>query len=596
MFYQNMSGMTSQLTRFHRILENCTYDVVILTETWLRSHHLDPEIASSSWQIARFDRPNEGRGGGVLIAIRSSIPCSSINIEMTNQDVMSFQQCWMKILLDTKDVYLGCFYMKPNQNSDHYFDFVNAASTILNSMKTEDICFIFGDFNLPGLKWNKIEEDDCIYAPSNITTELQERFLQFFAEQGLGQLCNLENQSGNVLDLVFTNAVDNFELKEIDSIFHKTSVHHKCFEVKFLYAYENLTEATSSKTIYDFNNADYKRISEYLQTIILHPNLNIDQMAEYFVNELCTVINLFVPRKIIIIRNKAPWHDSTYFRLKNRRNKEFKRWRENNSEQQKLNFLQCREELENYDNHAYELYVRESANKIKQNPKEFWKCIDYKRQTNGYPSSMSYKNEFKHDKKDICKLFKEFFQTVYEEPQTTIAENFSDIPNSSDYLTDIIINRDDLLNELKNLDKNKGPGPDGIPTMFLKNIANYIVDPLLTIFNYSLKEGYFPRKWRTSNVTPIFKSGDRSKVENYRGIAILSVIPKLFERIVTEHIVRFLTGKLNDHQHGFQQGRSTTTNLSYYVSHLLLSRKIINKLMLYIQTSRKLSIKLIMTF
>lgn len=55
-----MCGMTSQLTQIHRMLEHITYDVVILTETWVRDHHLDTEIASSSLQITRFDRPDDG--------------------------------------------------------------------------------------------------------------------------------------------------------------------------------------------------------------------------------------------------------------------------------------------------------------------------------------------------------------------------------------------------------------------------------------------------------------------------------------------------------------------------------------------------------
>lgn len=189
----------------------------------------------------------------------------------------------------------------------------------------------------------------------------------------------------------------------------------------------------------------------------------------------------------------------------------------------------------------------------------------------GYPSSMTYKDNFKHNANDICHLFKQFFETVYEEPQLIHNENFDDIPNMSEALTEITIDKESLLLELRALDQTKGPGPDGIPNIFLKTFADHLADPLCIIFNKSLNEGYFPKNWRVSNITPIFKSGDRSKIENYRGIAILNAIPKLFEKVVTDQIVHFLVDKINEHQHGFQNGKSTSTNMVYYVSYLLLS-------------------------
>ena len=84
-----MSGMTSQLTTINRMFDHCTYDIVVLTETWLRLHHLDPEIASSGWQINRFDRPDDGRGGGVLIAVKSSLPCNSVEVNFTDLDCIN---------------------------------------------------------------------------------------------------------------------------------------------------------------------------------------------------------------------------------------------------------------------------------------------------------------------------------------------------------------------------------------------------------------------------------------------------------------------------------------------------------------------------
>lgn len=309
-----MSAMTSDLTKIHRILDNCDYDIVILTETWLRDHHLDSEIASPSWQITRFDQPGDGRGGGVLIAVKSSLPCSSIHLDTTilsNLNTFTSQQCWVKIILETKDIYIGNFYLREQQTPDDYYNFINASSTIIDSMKSEDICFILGDFNLRNIIWDKIDDDDSFFAPSNITTDHQEKVLDFFAEHGLSQICDLQNRAGNVLDLAFTNALDNFELKSTVSIFDKTSVHHKCFDLKYLYAFNNLSQqhAVATRTIFDFENADFTEIVNKLANMMIDPDWTIDHQADYFIDFLTSIMETDVPKKIVIIRNKAPWHD-----------------------------------------------------------------------------------------------------------------------------------------------------------------------------------------------------------------------------------------------------------------------------------------------
>ncbi|XP_063707697.1 uncharacterized protein LOC134836418, partial [Culicoides brevitarsis] len=565
-----MSGMTSVLTQVNLILENTFYDVIVLTETWLRPHHLDLEIASSLWNITRFDRPNDGKGGGVLIAVKTSLSCSTINLDLSGLNTFTSQQCWMKIILNNKDVYIGDFYLRKNQSTEDYIAFIQRSMALLDGIKDEDICFIFGDFNLSNLCWGKIDPDDCYYAPSNITTELEENVLQMFADRGFGQICDLSNNSGNVLDLVYTNAIDNFELSEVDSIFGKTSVHHRCIAVNFLYAYRKLPDTVSNKIIHDFEHADYDSIFEFLRNTDVSSEATVDEIADDFEKRLLLAIDTYVPKKIVMTRNKAPWHDSTYFRLKNRRNRDYTRWKKSNSDELKLIFLKSRSDLDTYDAQAYENYVRNSANAIKSQPKKFWKCLDHKRQIRGYPNSMSYKNVFVNDSHNICNSFKEFFATVYEEDHfvdTAMNEHIQ----LDEYLTDFTISRDVLLLELKNLDANKGPGPDGIHAAFLKKTADVIVDPLLNIFNMSLNKGYFPKNWRSSIVVPIFKSGDRSKIENYRGIAILNTIAKLFEKIVADHLAKFLSRKIDVHQHGFRAGHSTSSNLCQYASNLLLS-------------------------
>jgi hypothetical protein len=76
--------------------------------------------------------------------------------------------------------------------------------------------------------------------------------------------------------------------------------------------------------------------------------------------------------------------------------------------------------------------------------------------------------------------------------------------------------------------------------------------------------------WKLSFVTPIFKSGKCNDVSNYRGIAILSTVGKLFELLVYRHMYEDLKGQLADSQHGFVKDRSTVSNLLEYSSFFVL--------------------------
>lgn len=69
--------------------------------------------------------------------------------------------------------------------------------------------------------------------------------------------------------------------------------------------------------------------------------------------------------------------------------------------------------------------------------------------------------------------------------------------------------------------------------------------------------GYVSTVWKTSRVTPIPKNGSRSKVENYRPVAVLSAPGRVSESILNRHITRQVQTQLNDSQHGFRAGKST---------------------------------------
>ena len=106
---------------------------------------------------------------------------------------------------------------------------------------------------------------------------------------------------------------------------------------------------------------------------------------------------------------------------------------------------------------------------------------------------------------------------------------------------------------IKKMKDNKPPGVDGIPRKLLKEIVDKISTPLAKLFNLSLEEGIVPSGWKEANITPLFKKGSRNKPENYRPVSLTSVVCKLLEILIRDHMTEFLEKHklINTSQHGF---------------------------------------------
>ena len=90
------------------------------------------------------------------------------------------------------------------------------------------------------------------------------------------------------------------------------------------------------------------------------------------------------------------------------------------------------------------------------------------------------------------------------------------------------------------MEDNKSPGVDGIPPKLLIETVDQVSIPVARVFNLSLKEGVVPFEWKEANTVPLFKKGSRIKSENYRPMSLTSVICKLLERLIKDHMVDFL--------------------------------------------------------
>ena len=108
-------------------------------------------------------------------------------------------------------------------------------------------------------------------------------------------------------------------------------------------------------------------------------------------------------------------------------------------------------------------------------------------------------------------------------------------------------------------------GPDCIPVVVLKNCEPELSYILAELFNMYLKESCFPDCWKVSLVVPVFKNvGKRSTAKDYYPVILLSVVSKVFEKLVNNRIVDHLKkcGLFSDFQYSFRSSQSTADLLT----------------------------------
>ena len=125
---------------------------------------------------------------------------------------------------------------------------------------------------------------------------------------------------------------------------------------------------------------------------------------------------------------------------------------------------------------------------------------------------------------------------------------------------------------LLDLDPCGGTDPLGMFPLFMKKASDVLAPYLSVMFRRLLRLGSFPACWRQVNVTPLPKGPPSSSVTNYRPISITSVLSKVFERLVSVRLGRFMerSGVLPTTQFAYRKGLGTC-DAHLCVSHTLQS-------------------------
>ena len=126
------------------------------------------------------------------------------------------------------------------------------------------------------------------------------------------------------------------------------------------------------------------------------------------------------------------------------------------------------------------------------------------------------------------------------------------MPISTTILGGIVIKASEVWETLCAFDLNKAQGIDGISSLDHVQLLSLPVDP---------QHHILPMEWQIHSITPIFKSGNRSYVNNYRPISLLCSTSKVLERIIHNKCIDFVSSKISPNQFGFLANRSSLQRL-----------------------------------
>ena len=161
-------------------------------------------------------------------------------------------------------------------------------------------------------------------------------------------------------------------------------------------------------------------------------------------------------------------------------------------------------------------------------------------------------------------LFNTYFKSVFTKSNFVLPSS-SDIVTPDPIISDITISEEAVYKALASLNPTKAMGIDNIGPKVLKICAASLTIPLHHLFLMCLSQCKIPSEWKIHKITPVFKSGDRTLIKNYRPISLLSSISKVFERLIYNEISDFVTSAISPSQFGFLPNQAPVCNNYYYL-------------------------------
>ena len=156
--------------------------------------------------------------------------------------------------------------------------------------------------------------------------------------------------------------------------------------------------------------------------------------------------------------------------------------------------------------------------------------------------------------------WKEHFESVLNRPDPPHLSDIQPADTDLDICTDPP-RLEEVTATIKAMKSGKAPGADGVTAEMLEADVNVTAPILNEIFKQIWEEGRIPEAWKTGLIFKLPKKGDLGDCNNWRGITLLSLTSKVFNRIVLSRLTAVLEKDLRPQQAGFRPGRSCSDHI-----------------------------------
>ena len=528
------------------------FQIIAITETWLKDYILNNEILPTGYVIYRNDR--QSRGGGVMLAIDNNI--TSRLIECHN----ILEAITVLVSLYSKEIVICLLYIPPDADQVYH----SILLTYLFTLSSYDHLMILGDFNLHDIDWDNYQ------GQSDFSCHFCDMMFDMNLEQSVNKPTHIK---GNILDVILTN-FDIDQPTVLDSCPPGLSSDH--FMVTFnVSKWANTVEPHVSYLTYDYYKADWEGLYAFVQ----HYNFddeyyksdNIEIVWNILKEILKDAIDNFVPQFTIRKKQYPKWFTPTikhHLNCVHSLRRKYKKHPTNNNKhklQDAENELQLlmAEAKSNFESNLIHNFANRNNHLI-------FKYISSLTKSEYFPRCMYLGSDEATCDESKASLFNNYFYSVFtRSPHSEINESTTEDSSDDTLLNNISITPTDVYEALSSLDPNKAMGPDGISPKVLKYCADILTNPITYLFSLTLTKSYLPIEWRTHCIIPVFKTGDHTVISNYRPISLLCIISKVIEKIIFKETTQFVSNSFTPHQFGFLPGRSTLQQLLLFINELL---------------------------
>lgn len=295
-------------------------------------------------------------------------------------------------------------------------------------------------------------------------------------------------------------------------------------------------------------------------------NFNTDQAVELFTNVLLRASDCMRKRVCVDFggeQRQAAWFDEECKQAKRKARQLLNKFRNSKLDVDRELYVSARKEYRNLIKKKKTSFKREKARQLtmlRNNGKMFWKEI---RQLSGKRKSEVCKDITNDQWLDHFQKLFNANRGGFQNRLLQIDESETNNNGQTCHELNQCITKEEVNKAIRNLKNGKACGVDEISAEMLKTANDSIVSFLTKLFNKLFDEGEYPTEWSKAIIVPIFKKGDISIPDNYRGVSLLSLVSKCYTYILNTRLVKWVEQekKLTETQAGFRKGYSTVDHI-----------------------------------